>query len=159
VIRLALGLPTAAVSEMVAPLLVELDRNFGKDVNAADLCGYAELRPVFDTDNGGLAAHPAPLPGCQFGRKNENQFHVGSLLHFGVGVEKHAVGADVPGLSLEIRALLRTHPRGNAGHDAGSGAALGLSLHAQESPDTLHQDRQIRGNISGLAVEPGSNWN
>ena len=64
VICLALGLPTFALFKNGrAPLLDELDRHFWKDVHAADLCGYAELRPIFDTDNGGLAAYPTPLPG------------------------------------------------------------------------------------------------
>jgi hypothetical protein len=108
-----------------------LHGGFGEDVHAADLGGHPKFWAVLlNPDDRGLAAHPALLAGGEFGGENQDQFHVASLFHAGLGVEKDSVGADVASVRGLVDSMSGAHAGGNAGGDSRSGAALGVGFHA-----------------------------
>jgi len=60
-----------------------LDSDFGEDIHAADLGRHPIIRAFFlDPDDRSLAANPALFTGGKLRRKDQDQFNVGSLLHF-----------------------------------------------------------------------------
>jgi len=104
--------------------------DFGEDIHAANLGGYAEVgAAIFDPNDGGLTTDPAFFARGELRREDENEFDVGSLLHGGVGVEEHAIGADVTSMRGMIGSLGGADVGGDAGGDAGSGAAFGDGFH------------------------------
>src|ERR1700681_2289466 len=110
------------------------DCDFGENVHAADLRRHPKFRSLFfHADDCGLAAYPALFARSQFGRKNQDQFNVGALLHAGLGVEKDSVGAHIAGLRSLIGTVGGAHARGNPRWDSSSGTALGVDLHGRSA--------------------------
>jgi hypothetical protein len=130
------------------------DRHFRQDIHPADLGGHPELRAFLHAHDGGLAANPALLPSRQFRGQDENQLNIGSLLHFGVGVEKHSIGADVAGLSGLFSSLGSADSGGNGGVDSGSGAALVIRCHVEPKLAHILYTKTARAMLeSGLRSE------
>lgn len=136
--------------------LPRLDGEFGEDVHVADPGRHPKLSALFfDPDNGGLAAYPTLLAGRKFGGKDQHQFDLSSLLHAGLGVEVNSVGADVAGLGGMIGAVCGAQARGNTGGDSGSGAALGIGLHAGCGTTYCTPMPETGEEIPGSVQEPG----
>src|SRR5208282_244460 len=110
--------------------LAPSDRDFRQDIHALNLRRDSELRSVLlHAHNRRLATHPAPLPGSEFRRKNQHQFHLAPFLHAGFGIEENAVGANVARLGSMVGPLGRTYTGGDAGGDAASSAAFSIGFH------------------------------
>src|SRR5215831_2167582 len=105
------------------------DRHFGEDVHAADLrCHPPVLALFLHSDNRRLAADPALLAGGELGGEDKNQFDVRSLLHLGVGVQEHAVGADIAGFGRAVFTLRSAYARRHPRRNSGTGSALAIWL-------------------------------
>jgi len=135
----------------------QLNYGFGEDIHAADLGRHPELRALFfDPDDGSLTADPALLARGKFGWKDQHKFHVSSLLHSGLRIEKNSIGADVASMCCLVDALNGAQAGRNARGDSRSGAALGIGFHAGSA--TIHCTPMpgIGRVFPGSSGEPGS---
>ena len=121
------------------PTQPHLRGDFGEDVHAADLGGHAELCSLFFyADDRRLAADPALFARGELGRKDQHQLDFGALLHAGLGVEEHAVGANIASLRGVVGALRSADARGHAGRDSCSCAAIIVGCHTVKSAHPLY---------------------
>jgi hypothetical protein len=134
---------------------VELNGDFRQDVHASNLGGQAKLAPPFlDADDGRLAADPVFFTRREFGREDQNQFDIGSLLDAGLRIKINAVSADIASMGVEIDTLRRANTGRNAGGNSRTGAALALEVHRAEVEILYTKaDRQARASRgSGIGI-------
>jgi hypothetical protein len=109
-----------------------LGRNLGQNVHSSDLSGYAEIiaGALFHSQNSGVTTDPALLARGEFGRKYENQFHLRAFHHAGLGIEEHAIRADVASLGGEFSTSGGAANANRDGcNDSVAGTAINLRRH------------------------------
>jgi hypothetical protein len=107
------------------------DRNFWQYIHSADLGRYSEIlaRPLFHSQDTGMAAHPALLPGGKLGRKDKNQLQVRALYYPRLGIEEHSACAHISSLGAEFGILAASYEHGQAGNHSVAGASIDLGIH------------------------------
>jgi hypothetical protein len=78
-----------------------LGRNLWQQVHPPNFGCDSEIlaRTMLNAQYAGVAADPTLLSRGQFGRENENQLHIRTLGHAGLGVQEHAIRADITRVS------------------------------------------------------------
>jgi hypothetical protein len=108
------------------------DGNLRQDVHPPDFCGYPEVfaRALLHPHYAGVAANPALLPGCEFGGKNQDQFHIRPLNHAGCTIEKYAMGADIASFNAQLAVSSRAlNAHRKTSNNPSAGAAIDVRSH------------------------------
>src|ERR1700677_769240 len=87
----------------------QLGGNLRQNIHLANLRRDPEIlaRAVFHTQYPRMAAHPALLARGQFGRQDENQFHVRAFHHGSFGIQENSVRADISSLGAQLGISVR----------------------------------------------------
>jgi len=147
-------LPAFRVLKWNAYAANKLHRDFWKDIHAADLGGHSELRPFLHPHHCCLTANPTLLSGSEFGRKNQNELDLRSLLHARVRIEENTIRAHIPRLRGFVAALRGAYTRRNPRRHARPRPALAVRLHRQnKGATTVHQDRECNEKIGARGAQ------
>jgi len=81
-----------------------------------------------------MATYPTLFAGGQFGRKNQDQFELGTLGHGGLAIEEDAIGADIAGLGSQFRSpCCILDANGDASRNSMAGTPIEITVHSSSA--------------------------